>query len=535
MSLAARVLNRAWGLASGPGRRRFASALRDPGRHQRARLLSLVRRNAGSAFGMQHRFASVRSADDLRERVPLQDWSAVAPWVERIRQGEAGVLTCEPVIRLVPTGGSAGGLKLIPWTRSLGQELQAGLAPWITDLQRAWPQILDGPAYWSITPAQTPPGAGAGPPVGFDDDSAYLGGMLAQLVRPLFAVPSVVRSIPDMEAFLYASARLLVTTPQLRLISVWHPSFLTLVLDALVRHRPALQADVEWGGLSCAVPAAVRTALGPRLRPDPRRARVLRQLDWSDARALWPHLAVVSCWGDGPAAAPSAALAQRLPGISLQAKGLLATEGIISLPWQGRRPAAVTSHVLEFIDDQGRARWIDELASGGIYEVALTTGGGLWRYRIGDRVRVDGHLDGTPCLSFLGRGGQVCDLVGEKLEHAFVAACLAQVLPSAGFALVAPNADGSSGYTLFSDQAAVANTARLEAALAANPQWRHARDLGQLRPLRAVQVAAAMAARIWIEHRARTTLGAVKPAALDGDRGWEERLRPALEEPCLRG
>jgi hypothetical protein len=161
----------------------------------------------------------------------------------------------------------------------------------------------------------------------------------------------------------------------------------------------------------------------------------------------------------------------------------------------------------------------------------LTTGGGLWRYRLGDRVRVDGWCEATPCLRFLGRAGEVCDLVGEKLEEAFVAACLAAVLPDAGFALLAPNGDGSSGYTLFAERAGVDAAARLDAALAANPQWCQARELGQLLRVRTVSVDPVCATRIWIAQRVRTSLGAVKPTALDGDRGWEERLRPARTEP----
>ena len=36
------------------------------------------------------------------------------------------------------------------------------------------------------------------------------------------------------------------------------------------------------------------------------------------------------------------------PGTEIEGKGLLATEGVVTIPWFGRRVAAVTSHNLAF-------------------------------------------------------------------------------------------------------------------------------------------------------------------------------------------
>jgi hypothetical protein len=526
------LLNRAWRLACLPAARRFERSLGDPGTAQRARLSALLRRHARSAFGRAHGFASIEGPEAFRERVPLQRWDDVAPWIERIRRGEPTALTADPVERLVPTGGSSGGAKLIPWTRGLAREFHAALAPWLVDLQRRHPGVRGGPAYWSISPAADQRHDGA-VPIGFDDDSAYLGGALARLVRPLLAAPAALRGIIDVDAFRYATLRCLLARRELRLISVWHPSFLGLLLDEAMHERERLIADLARGELSVAVPDGVRRALAPWLNADPRRAAELDATDWSDARALWPRLALVSCWGDAAAELPMRALARRLRGVPVQAKGLLATEGALSIPWRGQTVAAVTSHVLEFIDGAGRARWIDELAEGEAYEVAITTGGGLWRYRLGDRVRVTGLVERTPCLRFIGRVGAVCDLVGEKLDEGFVATALAEAMPAARFALLAPNGDGSAGYTLFSDAIAPDALERLDASLAANPQWRWARSLGQIAPLRAAAVSAAEAERAWLEHRRAACLGTVKPAALDADRGWAERFGVA-EAACSR-
>ena len=67
---------------------------------------------------------------------------------------------------------------------------------------------------------------------------------------------------------------------------------------------------------------------------------------------------------------------------------------------------------------EGQRRFpLEKLRKGNEYEVVVTTSGGLWRYRLGDRVLVDGFVQKTPSLRFLGRPGNVSDLFGEKASR----------------------------------------------------------------------------------------------------------------------
>jgi hypothetical protein len=114
-----RMINALWSMAT----RRDATAF-DRGAPiarevQERRLLSLVARNRETAFGRDHNFSGVRSLDDFRARVPMRTYEDFTPWVDRIAGGEGGVLTTERVLLFEPTGGTHGGTKLIPYTRSL--------------------------------------------------------------------------------------------------------------------------------------------------------------------------------------------------------------------------------------------------------------------------------------------------------------------------------------------------------------------------------------------------------------------------------
>lgn len=537
----------AWGAANAPGYWRFRAALGDPRGVQLALLQSYLRANAATAFGRAHGFDGIRDGTEYRQRVPLVRYADVAPWVARIAAGEAHVLTRAPVRVLESTGGSTHA-KRIPYTSVLQAELRRAIAPWIVDIYRDRPALARGRSYWAITPVARPESAtDAGLRIGFEDDGAYLGGAWRRLLDATLAVPSAVRWIADVESFRYATLLFLLHARDLALISVWHPSFLTLLLQALPRHWDALVADVREGRLRppSDVPASILGALQRRLRPRPARARELHSLGPHDAQRLWPRLALVSCWGDGHAALHLDGLRQALPGITLQPKGLLATEACVTIPFEGRLPLAVRSHFFEFLeeaddDDEGggRARLAHELDAGGAYSVVVTTGGGLYRYRLEDRVVCDGRLRATPTLRFVGKQGHVADLCGEKLREEFVAEVLRALLrdasPSPRFALLAPDPLGTiAGYTLHleTDGPLPAALARhLDAALAAHGDYRYARDLGQLAPPRLFRIRAGALEAYFRRCREQgQRLGDIKPLALSQLTGWSATFDGAYE------
>jgi hypothetical protein len=445
---------------------------------------------------------------------------------------------------LEPTGGSSAAAKLIPYTTELQRQLRRAVAPWVCDLYGRRPRLALGSAYWSISPlgAQDRGEHASGIPVGFAEDAEYLGGGSRWLVERALAVPSLLRHLGDVDAFRYLTLLLLLARDDLTLISCWHPSFLTLLLDELPRWWERLLRDLERGSLDAglAITPSLRAPLAARLRPLPRRAAALRRGDPTRPGGLWPRLGLISCWGDGHAALALADLAHRFPGVEIQPKGLLATEAAVTIPFSGRWPLAIRSHFFELLPSTApeRPRFAWELEAGETYSVVVTTGGGLYRYRLGDRVRVDGFVARTPSLRFLGKEGHVSDLFGEKLHEAFVGSALARacarVALAPRFALLAPAgegryaAGGTAHYALYvespdplpHDLASV-----LDDELAANPHYRLCRDLGQLARVSVVPVGPGATAR-YLERCRRDgqRLGDVKPLALSGRTGWGEAL-----------
>lgn len=269
----------------------------------------------------------------------------------------------------------------------------------------------------------------------------------------------------------------------------------------------------------------------------PQRSDELHRTNPGDAPALWPRLQVISCWGDAHAALALADLRQRVPHADLQRKGLLATEAFVSIPFRGQHPVAVTSHFFEFADARGEVRLVHELRAGESYSVIVTTGGGLWRYRLGDFVEVDGFIASTPSLRFIGRGSSASDLCGEKLTETFVTRAIEASCASLGctphFAMLAPerDAEGRWSYTLFAQGDLPPELpSRLDEALRANPHYDLCRDLGQLGQVRCFQIAGgAYEAFCAVCVKAGQRLGDIKPRALSSRIDWRKHFGGSSE------
>ncbi|HEX8819074.1 MAG TPA: GH3 auxin-responsive promoter family protein [Archangium sp.] len=528
--------------AQAPSALLFRRALSRPEQAQAeclSRVLNAVRDSAQAT--RLPGFSRVRTAREFQDAVPVSTPDSVLADIEALKSGGPRVLTREPVVRFEPSGGSSGASKYVPVTQGLLSEFHHALAPMLFDLLASRPALREGPSYWSISPIGRKQGrTPGGIPVGSVEDSAYFPRFLQPALARVFAVPGTVAHLPDVESCRYVTLWFLVACEELALVSVWNPSFLTLLMDALERHGERLAEDLERGVCRPPLPEGEGGVLSRmRFTPRPERAAVLREVLRSglQARLLWPRLALLSMWTDAQAAHSVEPACRRFQGIEVQGKGLLATEGVVSLPlFDAPAPVlAVRSHFFEFLDPEhpdARPWLAHELERGRTYSVLLSTSGGLLRYRLGDLVRVEGFHHATPCLRFLGRADSVCDLVGEKLAATRVSTVLDATLPTVlgrrpPFAMLAPEWDAHAppAYRLFVEtdlpEVHLEEAARaIERALCEGYHYRYARELGQLGPVCALRVTEGTrryeARCIALGQRA----GDIKPTDLHRQAGW---------------
>ena len=430
-------------------------------------------------YGEKYDYAGISTVEEFQDRVPIVTYDDLEPWIERIKKGEDRVLTSEPVRFFETTSGSTGGVKFIPYTHSVLKEFRRAISAWIFDLLMTHPKLLTGTQYWSISPVgmrREPTQCGI--PVGIDNDAVYLGLLGKIALLGVMAVPLKVASVSDVDEWRRITLQHLTSSHDLRFISVWNPSFLTLLIEALP--------------------------------------------DGFDVNQCWPDLHLISCWISGSAERSLPALKAVFPDVEIQGKGLLATEGVVSIPFNGH-PAptvAINSHFIEFLDEKGNAYMVDELAVGKRYRVVITTGSGFARYDLGDEIEVVAPMS----VEFVGRSS-VSDMCGEKLSEAFVSNALDRAGLNDGFSMLAPEWGDLPRYLLLtdSDEYKVYEEA-VESGLLNSFHYDYCRKLGQLGPVEAVYVPDApvkyMRACISLGQRA----GDIKPTALRVDLGWRERM-----------
>ena len=78
---------------------------------------NLISSATKTTFGQDHDFISINSYEDFKKRVPVRDYEALKPYVNRVVSGEANVLWEGKPIYFAKTSGTTSGVKYIPITK----------------------------------------------------------------------------------------------------------------------------------------------------------------------------------------------------------------------------------------------------------------------------------------------------------------------------------------------------------------------------------------------------------------------------------
>ena len=78
---------------------------------------SLIQGGKNTVFGKEHGFDKITSYQAFRQQVPIRDYEALRPYIERIKQGEADILWKGKPKYFAKTSGTTSGVKYIPLTK----------------------------------------------------------------------------------------------------------------------------------------------------------------------------------------------------------------------------------------------------------------------------------------------------------------------------------------------------------------------------------------------------------------------------------
>ena len=87
---------------------------------------TLIQQAKNTSFGKDHRFAEIHSYEDFVKNVPIRDYEALSPYIERVKNAEENVLWRGKPLYFAKTSGTTSGAKYIPLTKeSIPYHIQA--------------------------------------------------------------------------------------------------------------------------------------------------------------------------------------------------------------------------------------------------------------------------------------------------------------------------------------------------------------------------------------------------------------------------
>jgi len=424
------VLIRGWFV-----QRRMRKALKQPESAQRLLLKQILATNAQTRFGKEHNFEELGSHRDYAQKVSVNTYETLRPYVDEIASGRGDILTNAPPFMFATTSGTTDKPKLIPVTSRCRDAIAALGRFWLfrtlvdhPDVLRHCTFALTSPAIEGHTEAGIPHGAISG----------LINQKVPAVIRARYSVPYEVALVENYDLRYYLAMRLAVArrtsmictanpSTVLRLVEIGeekgehiiqavHDGALGIKEEDLPHDKPEQMANLQ--------------LIKEHIRANPKRARFLSECFKSTGglypKDIWPELKVLGCWLGGSVGIHAKKVRGYLgPDVAMRDLGFRATEGTLAIPISDEISAGVPSlnaYFFEFIPEEEiespdrNYLLAHELELGKRYYILITSEGGLYRYDINDVIEVKGFYEKTPLIAFVRKGRDMVNITGEKLH-----------------------------------------------------------------------------------------------------------------------
>ncbi len=79
-------------------------------------MIELVKKASNTAFGIDHKFSSIKNYEDFKSNIPVRDYEGLKKYIDRIANGEEDILWPGKPKYFAKTSGTTSGIKYIPIT-----------------------------------------------------------------------------------------------------------------------------------------------------------------------------------------------------------------------------------------------------------------------------------------------------------------------------------------------------------------------------------------------------------------------------------
>ncbi|KAJ8297381.1 hypothetical protein KUTeg_023912 [Tegillarca granosa] len=382
-------------------------------------LMSLINQNGRTEYGKQYKLYEIKSKTEFINVHPLTRIKHYEEYIGRMMKGETNVLTSKPPAMFAVTSGTSGKSSIVPTSnRHRFVFFKYAISIVVYSMMKAFPanKQLQKILKFFYTPRwrKSESGLLIGPSSSTPTNT--------RAILNLYSTPKEGLNILDEPVALYIHLLFGLRERDIGTIEANFSSTIYTAFKALEYHKETLVHDIMFGCLNSKleIDKETRNDLESLLIPDPERAKEIKGAFSKGseglAKRLWPNCHLVLCCDTGSFALQADMLRESFcKGIHIYSPIYSASEGLIGLNiWPNEKPSRYLllpeTLFYEFIPientvmEQPKPLFLEEVKANHVYELVITTGAGLYRYRFGDVVKVVSFYNQCPVIEFLYRG-----------------------------------------------------------------------------------------------------------------------------------
>ena len=399
-------------------------------------LMKLLDDNKDTEYGKKYDFANIHSVEEYQKKVPVVVYDDLAPYLERMMDGEKNLLTAYGYNHFNETSGTVGAPKVVPMTEEQSQVFAKYNNLIMYGILRAkldtdW---MEGRAFCTSSGNCRMLKSGLTVGEASAKMADYIKGgkdALDAMIRTLYTSPLEGLNPEHGVDTKYIHTRFALMDQEVRGIITSFYSVIVLFLRYIEDNYELLIHDIETGTISedIDMPDSVRESLMKKIEPMPERAAQLREafkdgIESPWVKKVWPHFCYIAGAGGDGFEVYDRVIKEHFTGggVSNIYSGITASEGLWSIPSGVNDFDSILAPCAAFVeflpveagDDFSQCVTMDKLEVGKIYELVITNLSGFWRYRMSDAVVVTGFYNKTPKVQFMYRVNRTINLAEEK-------------------------------------------------------------------------------------------------------------------------
>lgn len=415
----------------------------DFGKVQEKTLLGILKNNACTEYGLQYKFDAIQNKEQYVALHPLTRYGHYKDYIDKILEGEKNILTAKNPQQIGVTSGTSGKSSLLPTTADVSRMFATrGVFVGMHTMFDAYPgsyQLQKSlKFFYSPKWRYTESGLAIGPTSSTPSNS--------QRILHLYTTPKAAFDILTEPEALYVYLLFALKDRNLGILEANFAQLVHTGLAALEWQWKSLVDDIEHGSINndLGIDIDVRRKLESLLEPDKKRADELRnefQKGFKGIlRRIWPYInLVLTCTTGSSELYADKLKAKYLGDVPIYSPFYAATEGLLGINLWPKEDRAVYMLVpramfYEFIpveessEEQPTTVFAENTEVGKLYELVVTNLSGLYRYRMGDVVKVTRFHNNCPVMEYQYRQGQILNVRAEKTSERVFYDALTSVL-----------------------------------------------------------------------------------------------------------